>query len=184
MSRREQPYLPLYVMDFLTDEKLVECSAESTGVYIRLMCLMHKSEQYGAILLKQKDKQTGKQIYDFACKLMRQMPYDIETIERSLTELLNEGVLSMDGDVWCVTANSAIQGLLREKEADKGEGRKTARGLLLLVLLRILLKQKPKQTLKMKLKLKMNMKLKIKVKMKITEIFRKRQIPHCPRARK
>ena len=86
MSRREQPYLPLYVMDFLTDEKLVECSAESTGVYIRLMCLMHKSEQYGAILLKQKDKQTGKQIYDFACKLMRQMPYDIETIERSLTE--------------------------------------------------------------------------------------------------
>ena len=99
MSRREQPYLPLYVMDFLTDEKLVECSAESTGVYIRLMCLMHKSEQYGAILLKQKDKQTGKQIYDFACKLMRQMPYDIETIERSLTELLNEGVLSMDGDV-------------------------------------------------------------------------------------
>ena len=99
MSRREQPYLPLYVMDFLTDEKLVECSAESTGVYIRLMCLMHKSEQYGAILLKQKDKQTGKQIYDFACKLMRQMPYDIETIARSLTELLNEGVLSMDGDV-------------------------------------------------------------------------------------
>ena len=41
----------------------------------------------------------------------------------------------MDGDVysrgvWCVTANSAIQGLLRgKKEADKGEGRKTARGL-------------------------------------------------------
>lgn len=99
MALREQPYLPLYVQDFLTDEKLNECSAESTGVYIRLMCIMHKSDNYGTILLKQKDKQTGKQISDFALKLVRQMPYDAETIERALNELLEEGVLTMDGDV-------------------------------------------------------------------------------------
>ena len=44
MALREQPYLPLYVQDFLTDEKLNECSAESTGVYIRLMCIMDKAQ--------------------------------------------------------------------------------------------------------------------------------------------
>lgn len=98
MALRDQPYFPLYVQDFLTDEKLNECSAESAGVYIRLMCIMHKSQAYGTILIKQKDKQTGEQISDFALKLTKQMPYDAPTIERSLAELLEEGVLSLDGD--------------------------------------------------------------------------------------
>ena len=98
MALRDQPYLPLYVQDFLTDEKLNECSAESTGVYIRLMCILHKSEEYGAILLKQKDKQTEKQILNFARKLARQMPYDELTICRALQELFDEGVITIDGD--------------------------------------------------------------------------------------
>lgn len=98
MALRNQPYLPLYVDDFLSDERLNECSAESTGVYIRLMCLMHKSQEYGAILLKQKDKQSGSTITDFAVKLVRQMPYTEEVIGRSLRELLEEDVLTLDGD--------------------------------------------------------------------------------------
>ena len=98
MALRDQPYLPLYVQDFMTDERLNECSAESTGVYIRLMCVMHKSKDYGTILLKQKDKQTDKQITNFAFKLVKQLPYDAATIERALTELLEEEVLTMDGD--------------------------------------------------------------------------------------
>ena len=98
MALRDQPYLPLYVQDFLTDERLNECSAESTGVYIRLMCLMHKSQEYGAILLKPKDKQSGEAAKDFAVKLARQMPYSSDVIERSLVELLDEDVLTLDGD--------------------------------------------------------------------------------------
>ena len=103
MARKDQPYLPLYVQDFLLDEKLVECSAEAHGVYIRLMCLMHKSATYGAILLKQKDKQNDKQneskVADFAYKLARQMPFETEVIERALSELLEEGVIQLEGDV-------------------------------------------------------------------------------------
>lgn len=107
MALRDNPYLPLYVQDFLTDEKLNECSAESTGVYIRLMCLMHKSDQYGRILLKQKykqmAKQNGKQISNFALQfafqLVRQMPYDVETISRALEELMENGVVSIEDDV-------------------------------------------------------------------------------------
>ena len=98
MALRDQPYLPLYVQDFLTDERLNECSAESTGVYIRLMCLMHKSQEYGTILLKQKDKQSGEAAKDFAVKLARQMPYSVDVIERALRELLEEEVLHLDGD--------------------------------------------------------------------------------------
>jgi hypothetical protein len=61
MALRDQPYFPLYVRDFLTDEKLAECSAQATGVYIRLLCLMHKSEHYGKILLRQKSRQIEQQ---------------------------------------------------------------------------------------------------------------------------
>ncbi len=99
MALRDQPYFPFYVQDFITDEKLTNCSAESTGVYIRLMCAMHKSEEYGKILLRQKDRQTDRQTYNFAVMLARQMPYNVDVIERALTELLEERVIYMDGDV-------------------------------------------------------------------------------------
>jgi uncharacterized phage protein (TIGR02220 family) len=98
MARRNQPYIPLYADDFQTDEKLIMCSAESTGVFIRIMCLMHKSEPYGKILLKQKFKQTPKQVSNFASQLAIYFPYDRSLIERSLDELVDEDVLQIDGD--------------------------------------------------------------------------------------
>lgn len=99
MALRDQPYIPLYVQDFMTDEKLSECSAESTGVYIRVMCIMHKSQEYGTVLLKQKYKQNPSKIKNFAVKLHRLMPYSIDVIERSLAELVDEEVLTIEGDV-------------------------------------------------------------------------------------
>ena len=101
MARRDQPYFPLYVQDFMTDEKLANCTAESTGVYIRLLCIMHKSEDYGKILLRQKFRQSEQQIQNFAGMLARQMPYDKEVIARSLDELLDEKVIYIDGDTLC-----------------------------------------------------------------------------------
>ena len=98
MALRNQPYFPLYADDFLSDEKLSECSAESTGVYIRIMCVMHKSNEYGKILLKQKDKQSDDQIKNFALKLVKHLPYAHEIIERSLVELISEDVLQIHGD--------------------------------------------------------------------------------------
>lgn len=95
MALRDQPYLPLYVQDFLTDEKLMECSAQSTGVYIRLICLMHKSETYGQIKLK---NNSGDLVKSFASQLAKHFPYDFHIVEKSLVELLNEKVLTMEGD--------------------------------------------------------------------------------------
>ena len=85
----------------MTDEELNECSAQSCGVYIKIMCLMHKSEQYGKILLKQKDKQSIEQIENFALKLIKHTPYAFDIILASLSELINEGCLYIDGDALC-----------------------------------------------------------------------------------
>jgi hypothetical protein len=106
MALRDQPYLPLYIQDFLTDEKLNECSASATGVYIKIMCLMHKSEEYGKILLKQKDKQASEQILEqkdkhlvfFSLKLARLLPYTFDIIYAALVELIDEGVLLVGDD--------------------------------------------------------------------------------------
>lgn len=99
MALRDQPYLPLYVQDIMTDEKLNECSAATHGIYIKgIMCLMHKSDEYGVILLKQKDKQTSNQIKNFALKLGKHLPYTIDEINDAIIELIEEGVLHFDKD--------------------------------------------------------------------------------------
>ena len=98
MALRDQPYIPLYVQDYLTDEKLRECSPSSVGVYSFLMCVMHKSKEYGTFLLKQKDKQTDNQIKNFALKLRKHLPYEPDIIQDALTDLIDEKVLHLEGD--------------------------------------------------------------------------------------
>ncbi len=120
MSLRNQPYLPLYVQDFLTDEKLIECSAKSTGVYIRIMCILHKSDKYGCILLKQKDKQTDSNIKNFALKLAKQMPYDLSEIEESLIELLDEKVLILEEDM-LFQKRMKNDGIISDKRSEAGK---------------------------------------------------------------
>ncbi len=125
MSRKDKPYLPLYVQDFLTDEKLMECSAESTGVYIRIMCVLHKSQPYGKLLLKQKDKQSESKIKNFAIRFAKHFPYTLDVILSSLVELVEEGCLEIDGD--CIFQKRMVNdsGLsdLRSKSGSLG-GRK------------------------------------------------------------
>lgn len=104
MALRDLPYLPLNVQDFLNDEKLLECSASATGVYIRLMCMMHKSDPYGKIAIKSRDISLFDEIEplgQFASQLVRHMPYDEQEILNSLKELVGEGVLYVDGNYLC-----------------------------------------------------------------------------------
>lgn len=98
MSRKDKPYLPLNVQDFLTDEKLIECSAATTGIYIRLMCILHKQDIYGKLLLKQTDKQTDKQTKNFALKLAKQMPYSVDEIEAAIFELFDNKIIRFEDD--------------------------------------------------------------------------------------
>lgn len=96
--RRNQPYLKLFVQDLLTDEKLIECSAAAHGVYLRLLCILHKQELYGKICLKQKHKQNSCKYKNFASMLCKQMPFDAKIIEECIKELHEENVIQLSGD--------------------------------------------------------------------------------------
>ena len=98
MSLQNSPYLPLYVKDFMSDEKLAECSASANGVYIRLMCMLHKSDSYGKILLREKYKTDSNACMNFASMLARHMPYTVNDIYDGLIELLYNEVVYIVGD--------------------------------------------------------------------------------------
>lgn len=98
-SLRNSPYLPLYVDSFVSDEKLNECSASANGVYIRILCLMHKSEEYGRIRLGAEPHKDI--VSDFASKLARHLPFPWTEIYSGLNELIERGVMYVDGDSLC-----------------------------------------------------------------------------------
>ena len=126
MALRNQPYIPLYVQDFLTDEKLLECSSSSVGVYIMIMCVMHKSKDYGTVLLKQKDKQKDKQSFNFAYKLVKHLPFPVDEIAKAIDELISEDVLQLVGDKLCQKRMIADNELsLKRSDAGKKGGNKT-----------------------------------------------------------
>jgi len=128
MARKDKPYLSLYVQDFMSDEKLRECSAESVGVYIFVMCVLHKSDTYGS--MKIKDKYFCLDFaytfaYDFASPcasmLVRHLPFSEEVIRNSLVELIKEGVLSIDTENNILYQKRMVNdGLLSETRAKAG----------------------------------------------------------------
>lgn len=128
MNRRKLPYFPLYVQDFLTDEKLSQCSAESTGVYIRLLCLLHKSDPYGTIELTDKDKKNPDPVFNFSKKIGRNMPYDFNVVLEAIKELLENKVISIDGN-FLFQKRMLLDAELSEKRAEAGsKGFKLGRG--------------------------------------------------------
>lgn len=98
MALTNQPYLPLYVDDWMNNNKLKVCSPASHGIMIAVMCIMHKEPTYGKILLKQKFKQTAEQIHNFALQVARQTAFDLLDVEPAIRELVDEQVLVIEDD--------------------------------------------------------------------------------------
>jgi len=120
MALRNQPYIPLYVQDVLTDEKLIECSMQSHGLYFRLMCILHKQEKYGKIVLKQKYKQKKSKFENFADMLCRQMPFDRKEIINCLIELSEENVINISED-YLLQKRMVKDGEISEIRAEVGK---------------------------------------------------------------
>ena len=98
MALRDQPYLPLYIQDYLTDEKLNMCSWQTQGIYIKILCILHKQKKYGSILYKPKSKQTESIIKNFALILVRQIPCQMNDMENALNELIDNEVLMIENN--------------------------------------------------------------------------------------
>ncbi|MBR1377987.1 MAG: hypothetical protein IJ557_02530 [Bacteroidaceae bacterium] len=119
MGRKKLYYLPLFVNDFTSDEKLRRCDASTWGVYIYLMCIMHKSDVYGVFDLGRQEVNRRKretlvnkvinapdvlrQMRPFAKMLRSQMPWEQDDICKALEELMYHGIIELH-----VTTSSAV----------------------------------------------------------------------------
>ena len=113
MALTNQPYIPLYVRDWLTSNKLKVCSLPAHGLMINIMCIMHKEDEYGTLSLKQNFKRDEDSRFNFASYLARLLPFTQEEILPSLQELLDEKILYMDED--CLYCNRMIDDATRSK---------------------------------------------------------------------
>lgn len=135
---RKLPYIPLYVQDFTSDEKLTGCSASAVGVYIFLLCFLHKSETYGKLILRTKDlltdeetdeikkqiesktkSKTKSKIIAFAKRLQRNMPFELYEIATGLTELEEERVITVEG-IELYQKRMVRDGEISEKRSSNG----------------------------------------------------------------
>lgn len=120
MALTDQPYLPLYVGDWLSNNKLKLCSAKAHGIMINIMLLMHKEETYGKILLKQKFKQSDSKCFNFASMFAKLLPFDLLDLQEGLQELLDEKALVIDGD-YLVCNRMVKDAELSQKRANSGK---------------------------------------------------------------
>jgi hypothetical protein len=96
MALRNQPYFPLYVQDYLTDEKLNMCEWSSIGIFSKIMCVLHKQDDYGSILFKQNSKQNLSMIENFASVLVKHIPCQLVDMINALNDLIDNGVLTIE----------------------------------------------------------------------------------------
>lgn len=126
MALTDQPYLPLYVDDWMNNNKLKMCSPAAHGVMMSVMCIMHKEDNYGSILLKQRFKQTDNQIKNFAFQLAKLCAFDLFEIEEPLNELLESKILEIENET-LICKRMIKDAELSKKRANSGRsgGKKT-----------------------------------------------------------
>jgi len=122
MAKKKDFYLKFDFKDFSTDIQLMKCSPATTGVYIRLICLLCQTESRGkyelgedftakfaSILLKQnveqKNEQIGKHLLDVCCGIAddigRLLSYEREHIVSAFMELLKHNVIYLEDKFIC-----------------------------------------------------------------------------------
>lgn len=146
MISKKDFYLKFNVKDFMTDEKVRDCSAAANGVYIHIMCLLFNTETKGKYLLKsegikkfasilpkqnveQNNKQTYQQLLEIcscvSSQLAKHLPFTENDISPALCELLENNLLFLEGNFICQKRmlRDAEISKIRSKSGKKGGDR-------------------------------------------------------------
>ena len=122
MALTDNPYLPFYVRDWLTSNKLKMCNPSTHGILINFMAIAHREQEYGKILLDQNHKQSTNQVFNFASHLAKLLPFDLVEIEKEINVLISRKILFIEGDyLFCPRmVKDAELSLIRSISGKKG----------------------------------------------------------------
>jgi hypothetical protein len=126
MALNKQPYLPLYVKDWLSNRKLRECSMASNGLMINLMALMHREDDYGKITLSPRFKTSENILTNFSNFLSKLLPFFPSEIEPCLQELLDVEVLKISHSTLVCERMVRDENLSKLRASAGAKGGKTA----------------------------------------------------------
>jgi hypothetical protein len=98
MTLATQPYFPLYIDNWMNNSQLKVCSPAAHGILISILCLLHKENNCGTLMLKQKFKLSKDQTTNFALQIAKLTAFDLHEIENPLIELVAEGILIIQDD--------------------------------------------------------------------------------------
>jgi hypothetical protein len=124
MAMRDQPYIPFYCQDYATDEKLAMCSYATQGVYMLIICALHKSEPYGGILYREIPNQNLNTVKTFAYILSRRTGVGMPDMEPAIEELVYYGVLlikDIDGTPFLYQKRMVRDNEISEKRSEAGK---------------------------------------------------------------
>ena len=113
-QRKKLPYLALFIDDWLASAKVRKCSEITRGVYIDLLCIMHKEKRRGSYALhdqelKPNNTRSKTQLALSKSSEMQRLPYFAEflvkrtgssktVIVKALQELYQREILVVEGD--------------------------------------------------------------------------------------
>jgi hypothetical protein len=101
MGASDRPSFQFYPQDWLSDEALSACSMAAQGLWIRMLCLMHKSERRGFLMVGGKpptEKQLSRMLYSSQ-----------NWIQKWIMELTLTGVLSVDKTTGCIYSRRMVK---------------------------------------------------------------------------
>ena len=109
----KRPAFQFYPADWLTDSALQSCSLAARGLWIQMICIMHKNEPYGHLVVNGKPIKTE--------QLARLVGEQYEIVEALLAELEEMGVFARD-DQNCIFSRRMVSDeQIRNKRAEGGK---------------------------------------------------------------
>ncbi len=118
------PYMQFYCDDWLSDEKLRACSSAAIGLWIDMLCLMHKNDRRGYLQLNDKPVSPA--------QLARMTGRAADEVSLQLAELLDAGVPSVSEHGIVYSRRMIRDERIREVRADAGsKGGKVTQGICL-----------------------------------------------------
>lgn len=95
MALRSNFYIKLVINDIVSDEKLNACSSSANGIYLRLICFLHRQTEYGVFILKEQELIDNDLIKCFSKRLKKHMPFTFDEIYKGISELKEFDVIQI-----------------------------------------------------------------------------------------
>ena len=113
-GEKRQPWMKWYPADWRSDEEVRNCSLAARGLWVEMLCIAHKAEPYGYVLINGRALTSSQLAVQAGCSA--------RDAEKFCAELEAAGVFSRDGDGRIYSRRMVRDQEKAERDARNGRG--------------------------------------------------------------